>query len=176
MTRADRGANKSARGGEQGLAGRAEEHIFPVRVYYEDTDAGGVVYYANYLRFAERARTEMLRRHGIESSELMAKEGIAFAVRHCEADYRRPARLDDRLEVRTRLLALGGASLEMEQRIVRVGRTCAHGAHDGDGIEAVRLVLTLACMTRAGKAARIPAEVRRRLAQGRLQDINDSKR
>lgn len=147
-------ANKSARGAQLGLAGREEEHIFPVRVYYEDTDAGGVVYYANYLRFAERARTEMLRRLGIESSSLMAEEGIAFAVRHCEADYRRPARLDDELEVRTRLINMGGASLELEQRIVRAG----------NGSETVRLVLTLACMTAAGKPARIPAEIRRRLA------------
>ncbi len=146
--------NKSTRGAEPGLARAAEEHIFPVRVYYEDTDAGGVVYYANYLRFAERARTEMLRRLGIESSKLMAEEGIAFAVRRCAADYRRPARLDDRLEVRTRLLDMGGASLEMEQRIVRAE----------NGSEAVRLVLTLACMTMAGKPARIPADVRRRLA------------
>ncbi|MEK7246027.1 MAG: hotdog domain-containing protein, partial [Pseudomonadota bacterium] len=72
MTRAK--PNKSARGAKPGLARPEEEHIFPVRVYYEDTDAGGVVYYANYLRFAERARTEMLRRLGIESSSLMAKE------------------------------------------------------------------------------------------------------
>lgn len=165
MTRTRPAANKSARGAEPGLAGRAEEHIFPVRVYYEDTDAGGVVYYANYLRFAERARTEMLRRLGIESSRLMAEEGIAFAVRHCAVDYRRPARLDDQLEVRTRLSGVGGASLEMEQRIVRATRSCvAWGAHDDDGIEVVRIVLTLACMTAAGRAARIPAEIRRRLA------------
>ena len=119
-----------------------------------------MVYYANYLRFAERARTEMLRGHGIESSRLMAEEGVAFAVRRCAADYLRPARLDDQLEVRTCLRALGGASLDMEQRIVRA-----------DGSEAVRLDLTLACMTRTGKAARIPAAVR-----GRLHDINGTQR
>ncbi len=158
-------SNKSARAVTAGLARAAEEHIFPVRVYYEDTDAGGVVYYANYLRFAERARTEMLRGHGIESSTLMAKEGVAFAVRRCAADYFRPARLDDRLEVRTRVLAVGGASLDLEQRIVRE-----------DGTEAVRLDLKLACMARTGAAARIPAVVRSRLAEMRLDDINDSKR
>ncbi len=138
---------------KEGLAAAADEHIFRLRVYYEDTDAGGVVYYANYLRFAERARTEMLRDRGIESSRLMAEEGVAFAVRRCAADYLRPARLDDRLEVRTRLKALGGASLDLEQRIVR----------EADGAEAVRLDLTLACMTLAGKAARIPATVRGRI-------------
>ena len=66
-----------------------------VRVYYEDTDAGGVVYYANYLKFAERARTEALRSVGLEQTELMEKSGIAFVVRHCEAEFFRPARLDD---------------------------------------------------------------------------------
>jgi len=156
MAKAKAGARREA-----GLAERAEEHIFRLRVYYEDTDADGVVYYANYLRFAERARTEMLRERGIESSRLMAEEGVAFAVRRCAADYLRPARLDDRLEVRTRLTALGGASLDLEQRIVRAD----------DGAEAVRLDLTLACMTRAGKAARIPAKVR-----GCLHEINGTER
>lgn len=150
----------------------ADEHIFRLRVYYEDTDAGGVVYYANYLRFAERARTEMLRDRGIESSRLMAEEGVAFAVRRCAADYLRPARLDDRLEVRTRLKALGGASLDLEQRIVIARRACvARDAHDDNGAEAVRLDLTLACMTLAGKAARIPAKVR-----GCLHEINGTER
>lgn len=138
---------------KEALAAAADEHIFRLRVYYEDTDAGGVVYYANYLRFAERARTEMLRDRGIESSRLMAEEGVAFAVRRCVADYLKPARLDDRLEVRTRFKALGGASLDLEQRIVR----------EADGAEAVRLDLTLACMTLAGKATRIPATVRGRI-------------
>ncbi|MBM3733552.1 MAG: tol-pal system-associated acyl-CoA thioesterase [Acidimicrobiia bacterium] len=156
MAKAKAGARREA-----GLAERAEEHIFRLRVYYEDTDADGVVYYANYLRFAERARTEMLRERGIESSRLMAEEGVAFAVRRCAADYLRPARLDDRLEVRTRLTALGGASLDLEQRIVRAD----------DGAEAARLDLTLACMTRAGKAARIPAKVR-----GCLHEINGTER
>lgn len=156
MAKAKAGARREA-----GLAERAEEHIFRLRVYYEDTDADGVVYYANYLRFAERARTEMLRERGIESSRLMAEEGVAFAVRRCAADYLRPARLDDRLEVRTRLTALGGASLDLEQRIVRAD----------DGAEAARLDLTLACMTRAGKAARIPVKVR-----GCLHEINGTER
>ncbi len=163
---------KDAKGTERGLAVPGREHIFAVRVYYEDTDAGGVVYYASYLRFAERARAEMLRELGIESSAMMAEAGVAFAVRRCVADYLRPARLDDRLEVRTRLLALKGASLEAEQRVVR---PC-------DGAEIARLVLTLACLTvpgqtgqatGAGKAARIPAPVRRRLQAAPLQVFND---
>lgn len=96
-------------------------YVHPVRVYYEDTDAGGIVYYANYLKFAERARTEMLRAHGIENADLMEKQRIAFAVRECHADYRKPARLDDLLEVRTRVTELAGASLRVVQDICRQG-------------------------------------------------------
>src|SRR5262249_19258454 len=92
-------------------------HVFPVRVYYEDTDAAGIVYYANYLKFAERARTEMLRAHGFEHGGIGA--GLAFAVRSCAVDYLRPARLDDALEVRTRITRVGGASLEADQDICR---------------------------------------------------------
>lgn len=165
MTEAVKKRTKETR---SGLAGSGRWHIFAVRVYYEDTDAGGVVYYANYLRFAERARTEMLRELGIESSRMMAEDGVAFAVRRCAVDYLSPARLDDRLEVHSRLLALGGASLEAEQRIVRMG----------DGADVARLVLTLACLKTAGgagagRASRIPAEVRRRLRTAHLQVFND---
>src|ERR1700742_3787402 len=94
------------------------EHSF--RVYYEDTDTGGIVYYANYLKFAERARTEVLRDLGITQRILMDEEGVAFAVRRCEVDYLVPARLDDELEVRTALRALGAASLDLDQAIYRV--------------------------------------------------------
>ena len=161
---------KGSKETERGLAVPDGEHIFPLRVYYEDTDAGGVVYYANYLRFAERARSEMLRELGIESSRMMAEDGVAFAVRRCEVDYLRPARLDDRLDVHTRLLALKGASVEVDQRIVR----------PDDGAEIARLALVLACLTmpgkigaRAGRAARIPAEIHRRLRAAHLQVFND---
>ena len=95
------------------------EHVFTVRVYFEDTDAGGVVYYANYFKYAERARTEMMRELGVESSRLMQGDGIVLAVRRCSAEYHKPARLDDQLAIRTRLLAVGGASLTAEQRVTR---------------------------------------------------------
>ncbi|MEJ1469461.1 MAG: YbgC/FadM family acyl-CoA thioesterase, partial [Candidatus Sedimenticola sp. (ex Thyasira tokunagai)] len=75
------------------------EFIWPVRVYYEDTDSGGVVYYANYLKFMERARTEWLRQLGFEQDELLEKEGILFAVRRVAVDYLRPARFNDELLV-----------------------------------------------------------------------------
>jgi acyl-CoA thioester hydrolase len=123
-------------------------HVFPLRVYYEDTDAGGIVYHANYLRFAERARTEMLRDEGVNQSELMAEKGIAFAVRHCAADYIKPGRLDDRLEVHTRIVEVGRGSLRCEQAV-----KC-------DGTDLVTMHLRLVCLNLKGRPARLPAEVR----------------
>ena len=96
----------------------------PVRVYYEDTDAGGIVYYANYLKFAERARTEYLRTIGLEqNADLSAEEKIGFAVRHCEIDYRKPAVLDDLLNVSCKIVELGGASCTMRQEISKADGT-----------------------------------------------------
>ncbi len=104
------------------IAARApHSHVFPLRVYYEDTDSGGVVYYANYLKFAERARTELLRRYGIDHGALMERDGIVFAVRSCDIEYLKPARLDDMLEVHSGNLRLGGASLRMDQTVMRGG-------------------------------------------------------
>ncbi|MFC4350942.1 tol-pal system-associated acyl-CoA thioesterase [Fodinicurvata halophila] len=94
-------------------------HVCPVRVYYEDTDAGGIVYYANYLRFAERGRTEFLRALELGQQQLRDENGLMFAVRRVEVDYELPARLDDLLDVRTRIVHLGGARLEMGQEILR---------------------------------------------------------
>lgn len=94
-------------------------HRWPIRVYYEDTDAAGVVYYANYLRFCERARTEWLRSLGLDQRELMARERIAFVVTRVEADYLRGAELDDELTVLSRIKSTGRASIIFEQRILR---------------------------------------------------------
>ena len=94
-------------------------HVLPLRVYYEDTDASGVVYYANYLRFIERGRTEMLRLLGVCHRALDAGAGIAFAVRRCEIDYLAPARLDDEIEVHTAIAAVGGATIEARQSVRR---------------------------------------------------------
>mgnify|MGYP003638025240 CR=1 FL=1 len=126
----------------------AAEHVFPVRVYYEDTDAGGVVYYANYLRFAERARTELLRDLGIDHTTLLADAGLMFAVRRCEADYVKPARLDDLLEVGTRFVEASGASFWMAQTVRRADETLAE------------MKLRLVCMRPDGRPARIPASLR----------------
>jgi len=91
----------------------------PVRVYYEDTDAAGVVYYANYLRFCERARTECLREIGFEQQALLAEQRVAFVVRSVKADYLSPGLLDDALQVVSHIDSLGGASLVFMQRIMR---------------------------------------------------------
>lgn len=123
-------------------------HVFRVRVYYEDTDAAGIVYYANYLKFAERARTELLRSAGVNQSELISDEGVAFAVRHCSADFLKPARLDDTLEVHTRVVEVKGATVGMEQAVKR------------DGADMVRLRVGLACMAKSGRPSRIPLPVR----------------
>lgn len=119
-------------------------HVFPVRVYYEDTDAGGVVYHANYLRFAERGRTEMLRGAGIDQIELLERDGLAFIVRRCAVDFLKPARLDDALEVHTRVLTAKGARVEAEQVVKRQGDDIA------------RLSLEIACVDRQGRPQRLP--------------------
>jgi acyl-CoA thioester hydrolase len=92
---------------------------WPVRVYYEDTDSGGVVYYANYLKFYERARTEWLRALGFEQDELRRDSGLVFAVRSVQVDYLRPALFNDLLRVSADLLELRRASLEFSQNIIR---------------------------------------------------------
>lgn len=133
---------REARGAEEDGA-----HVWPVRVYYEDTDAGGIVYHANYLRFAERARTELLRARGIDHRRLHAEHGVAFAVRECAIDYRAPARLDDALEVRTRVLRVGGAALRLEQTIWRGATVLA------------RIEVRLGCVRADGRPGRWPAAV-----------------
>lgn len=95
----------------------------PIRVYYEDTDAGGIVYHASYLRFAERGRTELLRRLGFDQRALARDHGLLFAVARCELAFLRPARLDDLLVVRTQVSSLGGARIEMTQQIEHAGAT-----------------------------------------------------
>ena len=93
--------------------------IWPVRVYYEDTDAGGVVYYANYLKFMERARTEWLRSLGYEQDELRRNFGMIFAVRKVEVGYHRPALFNEALEVKAEVASKGRASLTFYQEVIR---------------------------------------------------------
>jgi acyl-CoA thioester hydrolase len=126
----------------------SDAHRFPIRVYYEDTDAAGMVYYANYLRFAERARTEMMREAGSSHSEMIETFDTLFAVSRCEVDYLKPARLDDLLSVETRVMEVGGAVVRLDQRIQR----------DGDLL--ARLIIRIACLNRKGRPQRLPEPVR----------------
>jgi acyl-CoA thioester hydrolase len=100
---------------------------FPVRVYWEDTDAGGIVFYANYLKFFERARTEWLRGLGFGQEQLRTGTGIAFVVSETRLRYRRPARLDDVIDVSVAVVHLGQASLEIAQEARRAGELLADG-------------------------------------------------
>ena len=124
-----------------------------LRVYYEDTDAGGIVYHARYLAFAERARTEALREAGVPHSELVAGHGLSFVVRRAEVGYLRPARLDEELVVVTGPWAMGGASVNVQQRFEVAGQAVA------------ALDINLACVRQAdGRPARIPDRWRAALA------------
>ncbi len=127
-------------------------HRLPIRVYYEDTDLAGIVYYANYLRFTERARTELLRAAGVDQSELKDATGVVFAVRRVEADYIAPARFDDLLEVVTTLDTLSGARAVLTQDILR----------DGETLFASRV--TLVALTADGRPTRLPHAVRAALS------------
>jgi len=101
-------------------------HSMPLRVYYEDTDAAGIVYYANYLKFAERGRTEMMRELGFAHSEIAKEIGTLFTVRRCSIDYRAPARLDDALTVDTRVVEIGACPPDCAPR----SSSCPHKAFD----------------------------------------------
>ncbi|MFC2966495.1 tol-pal system-associated acyl-CoA thioesterase [Acidimangrovimonas pyrenivorans] len=127
-------------------------HRFPIRVYYEDTDLAGIVYYANYLKFIERGRSEWIRELGLDQTRLKQDQGLVFAVRRVEADYLSPATFDDLLTVETRLTALTGARIVLDQAVLRGDRPL------------FRAVVTLVCLTQTGAPARLPADIRQRLA------------
>lgn len=123
-------------------------HSFPLRVYYEDTDAGGIVYHANYLKFCERARSEWVRGLGIDQRALKAGRGLIIVVRRMEVDFLRPALYDDALTVTTQLRALGGARIELDQAVLRGPDTLFTAA------------VTLVCVGADGRAARLPDDLR----------------
>ena len=126
---------------------------WPVRVYYEDTDAGGVVYYANYLKYLERARTEWLRQLGFGQDALMRESGIVFAVRRVEIDYLLPARFDDALMVQLGIEVANRASLTFAQRIVRAPDTVLS-----------RATVKVACLDKDSfRPTAIPALIREKL-------------
>lgn len=124
-------------------------HILPIRVYYEDTDFSGAVYHANYLRFFERGRTEMLRALGFSQSALHARAdaSIAFVVRRMTLDFLRPARMDDVIEIRTETLDVRAAAIELRQTVLRGRETLVEGS------------VCIACVS-DGRARRLPPELR----------------
>ncbi len=126
-------------------------HRFETRVYFEDIDLAGIVYYANYLRFIERARTEFLRTLGVEQTRLRADRNIVFAVRKLEAEYLEPACFDDVIEVETSLRTVSGARIVLGQNVHRRGTVLFRSA------------VTLAALTDSGRPTRIPADLRRAL-------------
>lgn len=126
-------------------------HALTLRVYYEDTDLGGVVYYANYLKFIERGRSEALRALAVDQVALK-EAGLVFVVRRLLADYLSPARFDDLLEVTTVIESVGGATVAMAQEIRR------------DGAALFRATVQVACMDLSGRPRRLPQQVRARLA------------
>lgn len=130
----------------------AHKHV--LRVYYEDTDSGGVVYYANYLKYLERARTELLRTLGFEQRKLAEESGLAFAVRSLSAEYLKPAKLDDLLEVVTTVQDLGRAQVTFAQSVVRTGEVLLTAS------------VRVACLDLArGKAAAMPPDIHQQLAR-----------
>lgn len=132
-------------------SGRWEDgrHRFPIRIHWENTDAGGIVYHSEYLKFAERARTEMLRLAGIDQRRMLEDSGLAFAVAHLSIAYRRPARLDDALVVDSRLDHMGGALLDLVQTIRRDAEVLAE------------LSVRVACLSQqTGGPARLPPWIR----------------
>jgi len=126
-------------------------HRLDIRVYFEDTDFSGIVYHANYLKYCERGRSDMLRLAGVQHAEL-TKDGLHFVVRHIECDFKAPARIDDVLRVETRLKRASGAKLLMAQAVLLDGRVL----FEAD--------VTVAIVNRSGRPQRIPAEMTRAIS------------
>lgn len=123
-------------------------HELQIRVYYEDTDMGGIVYHANYLKYIERARSDWVRGLGLDQRAMKQDGGVIFAVRRVECDYLAPARFDDLLEVRTRILSVSGARLVLDQQVLR-----------GDE-RLFAATVTIVCINEAGQPARLPPNIR----------------
>ena len=126
-------------------------HRWPLRVYYEDTDLAGLVYYANYLKFIERGRSEMVREAGVDQVAMKA-QGVVFAVRRITAEYLKPARYDDQIVVETGLKSLTAARFSMDQRVTR------------DGVLLFAATVEIVCMDSRGKPLRSPADIRQKIA------------
>lgn len=126
-------------------------HRFPIRVYYEDTDLAGIVYYANYMKFIERGRSEWVRELGVDQAAMKRDDGVVFAVRRVEADYNSPAKYDDELIVTTDVETMTGARLVVRQTVEREGEALFSA------------LVTLVAIGENGAPARLPAAFRRKL-------------
>jgi len=124
-----------------------DRHFHSLRVYVEDTDIGGIVYYANYLKFAERARTEMLREVDLSHATMIDKEHLFLAVRKCEIEYIKPAYLDDWLRIETAIEDVSGVRLKMKQNILK----------DQELLSALQVEIV--CISENGKPVRLPANL-----------------
>lgn len=129
------------------------KHRFECRVYYEDTDLAGIVYYANYLKYIERARTEMVRELGVDQVMLRQNLGLVFAVRKITAEYLQAANFDDLLCVETEIAALSGARVTLTQQVFRA-ETLVFSSR-----------VLLVCLKQSGKPAPIPADIRQKLTE-----------
>ncbi|PZR01082.1 MAG: tol-pal system-associated acyl-CoA thioesterase [Cereibacter sphaeroides] len=129
-------------------------HSLTLRVYYEDTDLAGIVYYANYLKFIERGRSEWVRTLGVDQARMKVEQGVVFAVRRLEADYLSPARFDDVLQVTTSVSRAGGARIDLDQAVLR----------DGQVLFVAKV--TLVALADSGTPVRLPATLREALSAG----------
>lgn len=136
-------------------------HLYPLRVYYEETDAGRMVYHAAYLKFAERARTEMMRVNGLDHIEMIEKYGLVFAVRSADIQYLKQAKLEDELLVQTSVASLGGASMVMDQKINLISDA-------GLGASVAEVKIKLVIVNEAGRPQRLPDHIKTALE--RLRD------
>ena len=145
--------NKSGVLGHIGLdSDGVPNHEFPVIIYWEDTDAGGIVYHANYLKFTERARSDLLKYIDINQQQMLAEEAPNFVVRDCTIEFLRPAKLEDVLTVKTTLIEMKSATLKMQQDIYR-----------GDEV-LIKSAVRIACLQKNGTPARFSAQIRDKFA------------
>lgn len=128
-----------------------EEFKYKVKVFYEDTDAGGVVYYANYLKFFERARTEAIAEIGLSNKKLLEEFGVLIIVKSCNIDYKKPAKLEDQLEIKSIISSISNSSFKMIQKVFR----------DDDLLTSSEIHLVI--VDKKGKPSRIPDELRKKI-------------
>ena len=127
------------------------EFIYQLKVFYEDTDSGGVVYYANYLKFFERARTEAITEIGLSNKKLLDEFGVLIIVKSCNIDYKKPAKLEDQLEIKSIISSISNSSFKMTQKVFR----------DDDLLTSSEIHLVI--VDKEGKPSRIPDELRKKI-------------